>query len=269
MFNNVCDEEFNCDVYNHDRGHCAPPADVASPASPTDDQEDCTIDDDQESSCVEFVSHCGTPGVRQRCPTTCSFGSYAPECANPCRCTANGLSGTDAVPGRGCGYFSPDLDPFCFVQDPQNCQTALPSSLLTVQADSHAEWRYCSPTEEDGFSATCFDNLQNGDETCIDGGGSCPPCACPVGDIACLCHDGMLSPGEQIVDCGGPCACAALPLSPSLSLSLSHARAYTHTHTHTHTHLCLFLCRSAMCVYIPSIWYRSIIDDGLHVRHRW
>lgn len=208
VYNDICDEEFNCDIYNNDRGHCVPqaptPATPATP-SPMDAPEYCTVEPDHEQSCVEFVSHCSSPSVRQRCATTCAFGSYAPECADPCRCTVNGLSGTDVIEGTGCGYFSPDLDPFCFVQDPQNCQSALPSSFLDLHVDSHAEWRYCSPTQEGGFSPTCFDNVQNGDETCIDGGGSCPPCACPVGDIVCLCQDGMLSPGEQIVDCGGPC----------------------------------------------------------------
>ena len=204
VFNDVCDEEFNCEVYNNDRGHCTPPADALPPAPPAHD-EFCSVDPDTEELCSDFVSHCSTPDIRQRCPTTCAFGSYAPTCADPCRCTTNGLSGADSVPGAGCGYFSADLDPFCFIQDPQNCEAALPSSLLNMQIDSHAEWRYCTPTQEGGFVATCFDNVQNGDETCIDGGGSCPPCACPAGDIACLCHDGMLSPGEQIVDCGGPC----------------------------------------------------------------
>lgn len=53
---------------------------------------------------------------------------------------------------------------------------------------------------------TCFDNIQNQDETSIDCGGVCGPCA--------TCSDGILNQGETGVDCGGPCsACQQCPLS--------------------------------------------------------
>ena len=210
IFDNVCDEEFNCDIYQHDRNHCDPRPAQTPPPSPAagPDGQWCDVDADQEESCSGFVSHCGTVDVRRRCPTTCAFGSYAPTCADPCRCSGNGLSGPDGVFAAGCGFHLPQLDPFCFVADPQNCEVGLPSSLLAAEVDSHAEWRYCDPTDEGATGAlvpTCYDRVQNGEEQCIDGGGSCQPCGCAAGDVACLCQDGLLSPGEQMADCGGPC----------------------------------------------------------------
>ncbi len=44
---------------------------------------------------------------------------------------------------------------------------------------------------------TCNDGIQNGDETGIDCGGSCPPCG--------TCNDGIQNGNETSVDCGGSC----------------------------------------------------------------
>ena len=46
--------------------------------------------------------------------------------------------------------------------------------------------------------ATCDDGVQNGDETGVDCGGSCAPCA--------TCDDGVQNGDETGVDCGGSCA---------------------------------------------------------------
>ncbi|MCB0560802.1 MAG: T9SS type A sorting domain-containing protein [Phaeodactylibacter sp.] len=53
-----------------------------------------------------------------------------------------------------------------------------------------------------GPTPTCSDGVQNGDETGVDCGGSCP--ACPT------CSDGVLNGNETDVDCGGP-DCPACP----------------------------------------------------------
>lgn len=54
-----------------------------------------------------------------------------------------------------------------------------------------------------GGGPTCSDGIQNGDETGVDCGGSCPPCA-PT------CSDGIQNGDETGVDCGGsscpPCS---------------------------------------------------------------
>lgn len=55
-------------------------------------------------------------------------------------------------------------------------------------------WESCNYTE------TCFDGIQNQDETGVDCGGVCP--ACPVSPT---CFDGIRNQGEEGVDCGGPC----------------------------------------------------------------
>ncbi len=47
-------------------------------------------------------------------------------------------------------------------------------------------------------TSTCFDGIQNGDETGVDcGGSSCPPCG------GAICSDGILNGDETGVDCGG------------------------------------------------------------------
>ncbi|MBK9734072.1 MAG: hypothetical protein IPO92_03505 [Saprospiraceae bacterium] len=51
---------------------------------------------------------------------------------------------------------------------------------------------------------TCTDGIQNGSETGVDCGGTCPPCIVPN------CTDGILNNGETSIDCGGP-NCPACP----------------------------------------------------------
>ncbi len=46
---------------------------------------------------------------------------------------------------------------------------------------------------------TCNDGIQNGNETGVDCGGSCPACAEPT------CNDGIMNGNETGVDCGGSC----------------------------------------------------------------
>ncbi len=71
--------------------------------------------------------------------------------------------------------------------------------------------------------ASCSDGVQNGNESDVDCGGSCSPCAvekhckgstdcqsmnCQTGSCApgASCSDGVQNQGESDVDCGGPCA---------------------------------------------------------------
>lgn len=49
-----------------------------------------------------------------------------------------------------------------------------------------------------GSTPTCSDGIQNGDETGVDCGGSCSPCA--------SCNDGIQNGDETGVDCGGSCS---------------------------------------------------------------
>lgn len=62
----------------------------------------------------------------------------------------------------------------------------------------------CSDDDDDDMPeevATCTDNIQNGDETGVDcGGSSCAPC-----EVAATCDDGIQNGDEEGVDCGGSC----------------------------------------------------------------
>ena len=65
---------------------------------------------------------------------------------------------------------------------------------------------------------SCFDGIKNGDETGIDCGGSCKPCASETKQPSC--SDGIRNQGETKIDCGGPCppckvSCEnCIPISP-------------------------------------------------------
>jgi len=59
-------------------------------------------------------------------------------------------------------------------------------------------------------TSTCSNGIQDGDETGMDCGGSCSPCA----QLA-SCSDGIQNQGETEIDCGGPCQpCAVQSLCP-------------------------------------------------------
>ncbi len=64
---------------------------------------------------------------------------------------------------------------------------------------------------------TCDDGIQNGDETGVDCGGSCPN-ACPPDPT---CDDGMMNGDEEGVDCGGsecdPCPCLGVEVTVSIT----------------------------------------------------
>ncbi len=64
-----------------------------------------------------------------------------------------------------------------------------------------------------GVPATCFDGMQNGDETGIDCGNSCLN-ACPT------CSDGVQNGNETNVDCGGP-DCGACPPCSGITFSVT------------------------------------------------
>ncbi len=60
---------------------------------------------------------------------------------------------------------------------------------------------------EGGTTPTCNDGIQNGNETGVDCGGSCPACSTEP-----TCNDGIQNGDETGVDCGGSCpACSTEP----------------------------------------------------------
>ena len=73
----------------------------------------------------------------------------------------------------------------------------------------------CPPCDAE---PTCSDGIQNGDETGVDCGGSCPPC-----DVEPTCSDGIQNGDETDVDCGGSCppcdvSCTLNEITLSLTL---------------------------------------------------
>ncbi|WP_084050434.1 GEVED domain-containing protein [Aquimarina macrocephali] len=92
-----------------------------------------------------------------------------------------------------------------------------------------------------GSGPTCNDGIQNGDETGVDCGGSCSPCAIPT------CTDGIQNGDETGVDCGGSCSpcqtnvtyCAASTTQNTLHIttvafgSINNATAHTAYSDHT------------------------------------
>jgi hypothetical protein len=65
-----------------------------------------------------------------------------------------------------------------------------------------------SPLDEPTY--TCYDEIQDGDETGIDCGGSCDPCV-----VDPTCSDNIKNGDETGIDCGGSCpACYVEPPKP-------------------------------------------------------
>lgn len=71
----------------------------------------------------------------------------------------------------------------------------------------------CSEEPGSGANASCFNGIQDGDETGVDCGGSCAPCP--------TCDDGIQNGGETGIDCGGPdCEpCTGIVLKSGLILA--------------------------------------------------
>ncbi len=112
-------------------------------------------------------------------------------------------------PNLGPAFFSPisatELAPvrLNITQEERNQVTAFLKTLSGNDVYTNEKWS--NPFDEQGNlelitgSSTCDDGIQNGDETGVDCGGSCPPCTTPT------CDDGMQNGDEIGVDCGGSC----------------------------------------------------------------
>jgi len=61
--------------------------------------------------------------------------------------------------------------------------------------------------DDNGSKLSCFDGIQNGNETGVDCGGDCTPCA--------TCDDGIKNGDETGIDCGGSCE----PCTGSINVS--------------------------------------------------
>jgi len=77
-----------------------------------------------------------------------------------------------------------------------NTSTSSRSATVTVSGGEITKTYIL--TQSGTVAVTCGDGIQNGNETGVDCGGSCP--ACPT------CNDGIKNGNETGVDCGGSCA---------------------------------------------------------------
>jgi hypothetical protein len=88
-----------------------------------------------------------------------------------------------------------------------SCNTSGPSCTDGIQNGNETGidcGGSCTPC---AVQPTCTDGIQNGNETGIDCGGSCTPCA-----VQPTCTDGIQNGNETGVDCGGSCTpCAVQP----------------------------------------------------------
>ena len=162
------------------------------------------------------VKNCGSCG--HKCPSgkVCHSGHCKPgaECQSAGDCPQAGAgSCQQAVCDNGaCGFASDDSNlPIDGNQCTQDlCTGGVPSNPPELVSTSCNQ---TGGTHCDGagncVAATCIDGLENGDETDVDCGGSCSPCA---NGKSCLgnsdCASGLCSGGTCIAcasnpDCGG------------------------------------------------------------------
>jgi len=83
-------------------------------------------------------------------------------------------------------------------------QTQNPAMQFRFCYDDQNQWAFGAAIDNFTLTGihwvpvpTCTDLIQNGNETGIDCGGSCPPCP--------TCYDGIMNGDETGIDCGGKC----------------------------------------------------------------
>jgi hypothetical protein len=74
--------------------------------------------------------------------------------------------------------------------------------FIDIGASEFSKWAQPTTTITE---TTCSNGIQDGDETGIDCGGSCPACDVETATVVPTCTDEIQNQGELGVDCGGPC----------------------------------------------------------------
>ncbi|WP_282162063.1 hypothetical protein [Ulvibacterium marinum] len=102
----------------------------------------------------------------------------------------------------------------------------------------------CSSDDNDPSGSSCTDNVQNGDETGVDCGGSCPD-ACTADPT---CSDNIQNGDETGVDCGGSCD----PCTESIELTGDQTEDLTLDPANTYTLRNTFSVKSGATLTIPA-----------------
>ena len=141
-------------------------------------------------------SSCGTDYLLFRVtdPGGLSAESGVVQVTSRCVTSSSGSSGSS---GGGGGGSSWSCMPSWACQDWSACLINGSRSKVCVDVHGCSDpykrtfWENCT------YHPTCFDGVQNQNETGVDCGGPCRPCG--------NCSDGIQNWGELGVDCGGPC----------------------------------------------------------------
>lgn len=136
---------------------------------------------------------------------TNALGFKVKSCSNGCKTEA----ALDSASPRGFCVTSP---PYCYTV-PNDA--TISESIDSTNCESRGgQWNWCQDSCDN--AKTCYDGVQDQDETGVDCGGVCSA-ECPaMTPPAPSCYDGIQNQGEVGVDCGGPCdACETYPASPT------------------------------------------------------
>jgi hypothetical protein len=144
------------------------------------------------------LTGCALPGEVQTSPV----GSVDASEPLAQRQTARWPPRTDAAPAIvDLSAPSPDIPPY---------QPGLPAGApCTTDDDCYDYWCHCGTCQPFEWPASCRNGLMDGDESWIDCGGSCPPCArlefCRAGPDCynCRCY-WCTYPGYVLQQCGCP-----------------------------------------------------------------
>lgn len=136
---------------------------------------------------------------------TCNGDETCSTCSDDCGECETG-AGEDAGTGGAGGAAEEYSEAYYGCSERWQCEEWSSCSIDGRQTRKCTDLNKCGTTKkkpttvkECTYIPTCSDGIQNGDETGVDCGGSCPPCPIPA------CDDGVQNQGEEDVDCGGPC----------------------------------------------------------------
>ncbi|MEY3015680.1 MAG: hypothetical protein RIT45_4415, partial [Pseudomonadota bacterium] len=194
----ACDDAKGCKVAGDCKsGLCTGNACEAKPTCSDGKQNGDETDVDCGGSCPDECARGKGCKVDGDCKTSaCSTSVSPPVCVTPTDACADGVQGGDET----------DVD--CGGSCPADCDNG-----KGCKAGDDCVSTYCEVTSTTGQCApapSCTDGKENGDETDVDCGGSCPD-KCKVGkgcEDAADCETGVLCEGSTDKVCTAPASCS-------------------------------------------------------------